>query len=70
MNLVMALHAQKIASCCKMFIQQPGLEKRFKKTAGIQVCERPVMLVLAGHYPRREVLAPLSRRVELEVKIV
>ncbi len=71
MNLVMALHSQKIATCCKMFIQQPGLEKRFKKAAGIPACERPVMLVLAGHYPRRKVvLAPLSRRVELEVSIV
>jgi nitroreductase len=63
MNVVMALHAQKIASCCKMFIQHPALEKKVKKIAGIPDGERPIMIILAGHYKDEAVQSPLSHRL-------
>jgi nitroreductase len=63
MNVIMALHAQKIASCCKMFIHYPTLEKRVKVIAGISNCERCVMFILAGHYKEEITKSPLSHKL-------
>lgn len=60
MNFVMGLHAQKIASCFKMFVKSPKREKNFKLIAGIPDAELPVVLILAGHYLDGPVFSPIS----------
>lgn len=62
MNFVMGLHAQKIASCFKMFIKSPKREKKFKAIAGISDTEIPIVLILAGHYLDEPVLSPISHK--------
>ena len=67
MNVVMALHAQKIASCCKMFVHYPTLEKKVKVIAGISNCERPIMFILAGHYKDEITKSPLSHKLSTNI---
>jgi len=64
MNFCMGLHVQKIASCFKMFVRIPKLEKEFKKICNIPKEEIPIVLVLAGHYPvDAQYKSPLSHRI-------
>lgn len=69
MNVVMALHAQKIASCCKMFVQHPKLEEQVKRIAKITDVERPIMFILAGHYNDEAFESPLSKKLSLDINI-
>ena len=68
MNLVMGLHAQGIASCCKMYVRDPRADKAVRKLIGIPENEMPIVLILAGHYPDHEVTSPLSKRNEIAYK--
>lgn len=62
--LVLGLHLQKIASCYKMFIRKPKLEKVFKNICSIPQQEIPIILILAGHYPETSNrCSPLSQRL-------
>jgi len=63
MSFMMGLHAQKIASCFKMFVREPKREKEFKKLANIANEEMPVVLILAGHYLENITLSPKSHRL-------
>lgn len=63
MNVVMALHGQRIASCCKMFVNLPSLEKKVKVIAGIPDSERPIIIILAGHYKNISSESPLSYKL-------
>jgi nitroreductase len=63
MNFVMGLHAQKIASCFKMYVRDPRRDKEFKRIAHIPLFEIPVVLVFAGHYNDGESYAPISHRL-------
>jgi len=67
MNFVMGLHAHQIASCFKMFVRDPQLEKEFKALVGIPQVESPVVLILAGYYKESSCLSPKSVRIETEV---
>jgi len=64
MNFVMGLHAQKIASCFKMYIREPKIEKKFKKLTQIPQQEVPIVLILAGHY-LDSTLSPISYKIEI-----
>lgn len=66
MQFVMGLHAQKIASCCKMYIRRPDLDKKFYKVTNIPANEIPIMLILAGHYDVDQVNVPYSYRYRVE----
>lgn len=63
MNFMIGLHAQKIASCFKMYLREPILEKQFKEIAKIPQQEIPIVLVLAGHY-LDTAFSPISYRME------
>ncbi len=62
MQFVMGLHAQKIATCCKMYIRSPLTDKQIYKATGIQKNEIPIMLILAGHYMKETIKVPYSFR--------
>lgn len=64
MNLCMGLHMQKIATCFKMFVRLPAIEKEFKLICNIPVNEIPIVLILAGHYPEdNKFFQPVSVRL-------
>jgi nitroreductase len=62
MNFVMGLHAQRIATCFKMYVRKPSIDREFRKLCNIPKDEDPVVLVLAGHYPLEEIQVPYSYR--------
>lgn len=62
MQFVLGLHAQKIASCCKMYIRSPLTDKKIYKATGIKKNEVPIMLILAGHYESETIKVPYSFR--------
>tara|TARA_B110000211_G_scaffold217383_1_gene261207 strand:+ start:710 stop:1702 length:993 start_codon:yes stop_codon:yes gene_type:complete len=62
MQFVMGLHCQKIATCCKMYIRTPKIDKDFYKITNINTKEVPIMLILIGHYSETVVKAPYSYR--------
>ena len=62
MNLVMGLHAQKIATCYKMYVRLPKLDREIRGIVSMPENEVPIVLVLAGHYPDMPVESPLSHR--------
>ena len=62
MQFVTGLHAQKIASCCKMYIRSPLNDKKIYKATGIHKNEIPIMLILAGHYEAEITKVPYSFR--------
>ncbi len=66
MQFVMGLHAQRIASCCKMYIRSPKLDREIYKVTGINENEVPIMLILAGHYEREKIQVPYSFRLPVE----
>lgn len=66
MQFVMGLHAQKIASCCKMYIRSQANDKAVYKATGIPENEVLIMLILAGHYEDETVKVPYSFRFPTE----
>jgi len=64
MNFVMGLHTQKIASCFKMYISEPRMEKQFKKITQIPPQEAPIVLILAGYYLESS-LSPVSYKIDI-----
>ena len=62
MQFVMGLHCQKIATCCKMYIRTPKIDRDFYKITSINKKEVPIMLILIGHYSETIVKAPYSYR--------
>ena len=69
MNLVMGLHAQNIASCFKMYIRHPDIDKKIRKILSIPENEIPIILVLAGHYPEHPSMSPISIRNKVDYEI-
>lgn len=65
MNVMMGLHAQKIASCFKEYIRIPSSESLFYQLSGIKDNEIPIVLILAGHYKNESTLSPISHRLNL-----
>lgn len=67
MNFVMGLHLGHIASCFKMYVRDPALEREFKKIAQIPYNELPVVCILAGHYKKDGlVCSPKSHRFNFD----
>lgn len=64
MNFDMGLHLNHIGSCFKMFVRNPKIEKEFKKLAQIPENEIPIVLILAGHYPKHSIKSPQSVRID------
>lgn len=62
MNLVHGLHLNLIASCFKMFIRDPKLQKQFYRICNIPKKEIPIVLILAGHYKDETTKGPVSHR--------
>lgn len=69
MNFVHGLHLNHVATCFKMFIREPKIEKEFKQITDIPDNEIPIVLILAGHYKKTPVLSPKSVRVPFNVKV-
>ncbi len=66
MQFAMGLHAQRIASCCKMYIRSPRLDQEIYKVTGINESEVPIMLILAGHYEEEKIQVPYSFRFPVQ----
>lgn len=66
MQFVLGLHSQKIASCCKMYIRSPKIDKKFYKLTNIPRNEVPIMFILAGHYKDNMIKVPCSKRLEMD----
>lgn len=64
MNLSYGLHLNGIASCFKMYISSPSIDKQFASLAGLKSNEKPIVLILCGHYPEEVSLAPVSHRFQ------
>lgn len=62
MQFVMGLHAQRIASCCKMYLRSPATDREVYKASKISPNETLIMLILAGHYESETVKVPYSFR--------
>lgn len=62
MNFVWGLHLYKIASCYKMYVRLPKIDREFHSLSNIPNYEVPIILVLAGHYKDNAILAPKSYR--------
>lgn len=62
MNLVYGLHLQRIGTCYKMFVREPSIMDKFRKTCGIPRNETPIVLIFAGHYDDKQNLGPMSHR--------
>jgi len=58
----MGMHVQKIATCCKMYIRKPDLDKKFYIVTDIPKNEIPIMLILAGNYSDEIIKVPHSYR--------
>ena len=65
MNFMMGLHAQKIASCYKMYLRNPQMDRDVKRLCGISESEIPIVLILAGHY-LPSALSPISHKYILK----
>ena len=63
MQFILALHAQNIGSCCKLYVRSPGMDKQFYKITGIPKNEIPTVLILAGHYKEETTVVPQSQRL-------
>lgn len=63
MNFVMGLHAQKIASCFKMYVRDSRKDKEFRQIAKIPNNEVPIVLILAGHYSDEPIYSPIAKRI-------
>jgi nitroreductase len=63
MNFMIGLHVQNIASCYKMYIKEPKLEKEFRSLCKIPEYETPIVLILTGHYKEEGSFSPISYRL-------
>lgn len=63
MNFDMGLHLNNIASCFKMYVRTPQIDKKFRKISNIPENKVPILLILAGHYPSYEITSPKSVRI-------
>lgn len=63
MNFDMGLHLNNIGFCFKMFVREPKIEKEFKQLTQIPKSEIPIVLILAGHYPKHSIKSPKSVRI-------
>lgn len=70
MNFVMGLHLVGVASCFKMFVRNPGLQRRVQKLCNIPRNETPIVCILAGHYKEKPIKDPISFRIDRNVNIV
>ena len=66
MNFDWGLHLYHIASCFKMYIRLPEIDKEFHKISGIPQNEVPVVLILAGHYKEDSIKSPKSVRLPID----
>lgn len=66
MNFDWGLHLYHIASCYKMYVRQPSIDKEFHEISKIPLNETPIVLILAGHYPNHSVVSPKSVRLPIE----
>lgn len=64
MNFVWGLHLARVASCFKMFVRNPSLQRKLYRVLDIPGNEVPIVLVLAGHYKREPLLRPASYRFD------
>ena len=65
MNFVWGLHLNHIASCFKMYIRYPKIDKEFRRISNIPDNELPIVLIMAGHYKPGDVVSPKSKRLNL-----
>lgn len=65
MNFVWGLHLNHIASCFKMYIRYPKIDKEFRRISNISENELPIVLIMAGHYKPGDVVSPMSQRLDL-----
>ena len=65
MNFVWGLHLNHIASCFKMYIRYPKIDKEFRRISNIPENELPIVLIMAGHYKPSNVVSPKSERLRL-----
>lgn len=65
MNFSYGLHLNNIASCFKMYIREPNIDKEFHKIANIPDNEVPIVLILAGHYKAESTVSPMSLRLPI-----
>ncbi len=70
MNFVMGLHLAGIASCFKMFVREPKLQKSVHELCNIPYNEVPIVCILAGHYKDEPVNDPISFRIERKTELV
>jgi nitroreductase len=67
MTLVYALHAQGLGSCCLNWSVEPGVDRAFKRAAGLPAHDRVIMLLAVGHLPEHFAVARSARRPLNEV---
>lgn len=67
MNFDYGLHLYQIASCYKMYVRLPEIDKEFHSISGIPENEWPVVLIFAGHYPKKPIVSPKSVRFPVKV---
>ena len=63
MNFDWGLHLYHIASCYKMYVRLPEIDKEFHELSGIPENEFPIVLILAGHYKEEPIVSPKSVRL-------
>lgn len=66
MNFDWGLHLYHIASCYKMYVRLPEIDKKFHEISGIPENEFPIVLILAGHYKDEPIVSPKSARLPIE----
>lgn len=62
MNFDWGLHLYHIASCFKMYVRTPEIDREFHEVSGIPEDEVPIVLILAGHYKDNFIMSPRSVR--------
>lgn len=65
MNFDWGLHLYHIASCYKMYVRLPEIDREFHKLSGIPDNEFPIVLILAGHYKKEPIVSPKSVRLPI-----
>lgn len=66
MNFDWGLHLYHIASCYKMYVRLPEIDKEFHEISGIPDNEFPIVLILAGHYKKEPIISPKSARLPVQ----
>lgn len=65
MNFDWGLHLYHIASCYKMYVRLPEIDREFHELSGIPANEFPIVLILAGHYRKEHIVSPKSVRLPI-----